>query len=186
MTDDRKRLRDDVTTPIIPPHRSTATARADPAPRPPIRRLPDLCCSIIFCVFAFVEFEDARDAEDAYNDLHGIRFEGSTLSLQWARTVGRREERGRYGGPSSYGGAPRGRSRSPPRRRSRSPLPPRDRSRSPRGAPADRPRSPMRDGERTPPPRSPPRQRSRSPAGAAPRSRSRSPVPTAPQEAPQN
>ncbi|KAJ3374389.1 hypothetical protein GGF31_007909 [Allomyces arbusculus] len=145
-----------------------------PAPRPGSRP------------FAFVEFEDARDAEDAYNDLHGIRFEGSTLSLQWARTVGRREERGRYGGPSSYGGAPRGRSRSPPRRRSRSPLPPRDRSRSPRGAPADRPRSPMRDGERTPPPRSPPRQRSRSPAGAAVRSRSRSPVPTAPQEAPQN
>ncbi|ORZ39120.1 hypothetical protein BCR44DRAFT_1496665 [Catenaria anguillulae PL171] len=98
--------------------------------------------------FAFVEFVDSRDAQDAYNELHGARVDGQTISLQWARTPGRRDDHysGSSGGGGDRGGdrggypprgpppgeyrdlPPRGRSRSPPRR----PLsPPRGRSRSP-------------------------------------------------------
>ncbi|KAI0764102.1 hypothetical protein BC629DRAFT_1541889 [Irpex lacteus] len=62
--------------------------------------------------YAFVEFRSTRDAEDAYYDMHGRYFEGSRISIQWAKNP-----------PSSVWRYDR---RSPPRRRDRA------RSRSPR------------------------------------------------------
>ncbi|KAF9582630.1 hypothetical protein BGW38_010952, partial [Lunasporangiospora selenospora] len=102
--------------------------------------------------YAFVEFEDDRDARDAYRDMKDFRFEGHVLDIQFARNAPRRYERG--------GG--RGRSRSPSRR-DRSP----PRRRSPRR------RSPRR---RSPSP--PPRRRSLSPRGRSASPRRRSPSPT--------
>ncbi|OSC99982.1 RNA-binding domain-containing protein [Trametes coccinea BRFM310] len=63
--------------------------------------------------YAFVEFRSQRDAEDAYYDMHGRMFEGSRLSIQWAKNP-----------PSSVWRYER---RSPPPSRRD-----RDRSRSPR------------------------------------------------------
>ncbi|KAI9304875.1 hypothetical protein BJ944DRAFT_266151 [Cunninghamella echinulata] len=37
--------------------------------------------------YAFVEFEDPRDAEDAYNEMHARRIDGYTVSVQWARNA---------------------------------------------------------------------------------------------------
>lgn len=36
--------------------------------------------------YAFVEFEANRDAEDAFEEMHGRTLDGYTLSIQWART----------------------------------------------------------------------------------------------------
>ncbi|KAF6749735.1 hypothetical protein DFP72DRAFT_912555 [Ephemerocybe angulata] len=90
--------------------------------------------------YAFVEFRSTRDAEDAYYDMHGRNFEGSRLSIQWAKkppsTVWRYERR----------------SPPPPRRRG-------DRSRSPRrdrDRDYDRDRDSYRRRSRS---RSPPRRR---------------------------
>jgi len=82
--------------------------------------------------YAFVEFRSQRDAEDAYYDMHGRYFEGSRLSIQWAKnppsSVWRYERRERGGGdraerpdrgsppPRRSGGGDRERSRSPRRR----------------------------------------------------------------------
>ncbi|KAF8672223.1 hypothetical protein AX14_005595 [Amanita brunnescens Koide BX004] len=35
--------------------------------------------------YAFVEFRSSRDAEEAYYEMHGRYFEGSRLSIQWAK-----------------------------------------------------------------------------------------------------
>ncbi|KAJ8075115.1 hypothetical protein AAF712_015401 [Marasmius tenuissimus] len=70
--------------------------------------------------YAFVEFRSARDAEDAYNDMDGRVFEGSRLSIEWAKKP-----------PSSVWRFDR---RDPPSRSSRD----RDRSRSPRRSDRDR------------------------------------------------
>ncbi|KIM61847.1 hypothetical protein SCLCIDRAFT_1215665 [Scleroderma citrinum Foug A] len=67
-----------------------------------------------YCSYAFVEFRSQRDAEDAYYDMHGRYFEGSRLSIQWAKNP-----------PSSVWRYDR---RSPPHRSTRE----RERSRSPR------------------------------------------------------
>ncbi|KAI1789665.1 RNA-binding domain-containing protein [Ganoderma leucocontextum] len=70
--------------------------------------------------YAFVEFRSQRDAEDAYYDMHGRHFEGSRLSIQWAKNP-----------PSSVWRFDR---RSPPPHRDR------ERSRSPRRRGGDRER----------------------------------------------
>ena len=100
--------------------------------------------------FAFVEFEDPRDAEDSVRALDSTRLCGSRVRVEMS--TGRSGGGSRYGGGGGYG---RGRSRSysprrsprrsrsySPRRRSHSP-PPRRRSRSPRDS-RSRSRSPRR------------------------------------------
>ncbi|KAH7882682.1 hypothetical protein F5I97DRAFT_1907541 [Phlebopus sp. FC_14] len=67
--------------------------------------------------YAFVEFRSQRDAEDAYYDMHGRYFEGSRLSIQWAKnppsSVWRYDRRS----PPPHRSSGRERSRSPGRRR---------------------------------------------------------------------
>ncbi|KAI9026462.1 hypothetical protein CLU79DRAFT_741849 [Phycomyces nitens] len=116
--------------------------------------------------YAFVEFEDPRDAEDAFNEMHGRRLDGYTISVQWARNA-----------PSASWRY----DRSPRRRRSMSPRRPSERRVS-YGRSHSRSRSPFR-----PPPGpgrspSPPRGRSPPPAAYDRRydSRSRSPPPRLP------
>ncbi|TFK36526.1 hypothetical protein BDQ12DRAFT_654232 [Crucibulum laeve] len=106
--------------------------------------------------YAFVEFRSTRDAEDAYYDMHGRYFEGSRLSIQWAKNP-----------PSSIWRSDR---RTPPHRSSRDRDRRRERSRSPRrrddrdrdrDRDIDRPRDNDRDRRRRS--RSPDRRRSASP-----------------------
>lgn len=64
--------------------------------------------------FAFVYFEDIRDAEDAIRGRDGVQFEGARLRVEMSR-----------GSSDAYGGDPRGGGGPPPRR-----PPPRDLRRS--------------------------------------------------------
>lgn len=77
--------------------------------------------------FAFVEFEDDRDAEDAIREMDDRSVCGSRIRVEWAKSNGRKPPPRDRGG---FGGRRKSRSRSPPRKR-RSP-PPRRRSPSPR------------------------------------------------------
>ncbi|EEB08899.1 SR family protein Srp1 [Schizosaccharomyces japonicus yFS275] len=99
--------------------------------------------------FAFVEYEDPRDAEDAYHEVHGRRIDRDVLRVEWARqsfSSRREERRGRFG---QERGRPRYRSRSPGRRLSpyrRSPGPKYGNSRfSPRRRSGSRSPLPRRD-----------------------------------------
>jgi len=84
--------------------------------------------------FAFVEFEDSRDAEDAVRALDGTRVAGTRIRVEMSSGRTRRDEgrRGGGGGPrrddrrggGGGGRRDRSRSRSP---RGRSPAPQRDR-----------------------------------------------------------
>lgn len=67
--------------------------------------------------YAFVEFEDPRDAELAHRDLHGLPFGNYSLSIQYAKNAP--SSAWRFDGPPP----PRRRrdDRGPPRRRSPSP-----------------------------------------------------------------
>ncbi|XP_054766524.1 serine/arginine-rich splicing factor 10-like [Lytechinus pictus] len=126
--------------------------------------------------FAYVQFEDIRDAEDAMYDLDRYRFYGRELEIQYAEgdrktpTQMRGKERGGYR-PSRY----RSRSRSPRRRRSRSRSPRRRRSRSAsprkRRSPSYSPKRKSRKSRS----RSRNRRRKRSYSRSASRSKSRSP-----------
>ncbi|KAH9424463.1 hypothetical protein DERP_004648 [Dermatophagoides pteronyssinus] len=129
--------------------------------------------------FAFVEFEDSRDAEDSVRALDGTRIGGNRVRVEMSHGRSRRGGGGRRfgggpgpgfdrggggGGVDRYGGPSirnnrrdfrrrsisRSRSRSPPRRRYSSRTPSRSRSRS---------RSTSRNRPRTPPSRSPSRER---------------------------
>ncbi|XP_069134099.1 RNA-binding protein 1-like isoform X1 [Argopecten irradians] len=93
--------------------------------------------------FAFVEFEDARDAEDACKELHGKRLCRSKVRVEMSHGKSRWGKGGppvrQYGGGGSRGGGGRdsrdsywrpGTSRGRSRSRSRSPPPRRKYSRS--------------------------------------------------------
>ncbi|KAF8332017.1 uncharacterized protein EI90DRAFT_2995574, partial [Cantharellus anzutake] len=125
-----------------------------PAPRGSSGRTP----------YAFIEFRDERDAEDAYYEMHNRIFEGERLSVQWAKNPPSaiwRHERRRSPPPRRRDHSPRGDYRRSDRRRSRSPdrnnTKRRSRSRSPidekrrRSASPDRNRDRDREGGRTPP-----------------------------------
>ncbi|XP_011198240.2 PREDICTED: RNA-binding protein 1-like isoform X2 [Bactrocera latifrons] len=77
--------------------------------------------------FAFVEFEDRRDAEDATRGLDGTRCCGTRIRVEMSSGRSRRDDRRRGGGSAGGGGSSSGgrgggryRSRSPRRTRSRS------------------------------------------------------------------
>lgn len=106
-------------------------------------------------LYAFVEYEDWRAAEDAYNRLHGKPFGTGTIKLQWAKS-GRRpdfdRDRRDYAPPPSRFVDPRDAERrataseQPYRRSSRSPGQQRRTSRSP-VAPRRSSRSPKYDSD---------------------------------------
>mmetsp|Transcript_25802 Transcript_25802/g.45817 ORF Transcript_25802/g.45817 Transcript_25802/m.45817 type:complete len:164 (-) Transcript_25802:3-494(-) len=45
--------------------------------------------------FAFVEYEYEEDAEDALQDMHGYKLDGNRLTVEWAKSNRRRDDRDR-------------------------------------------------------------------------------------------
>lgn len=95
--------------------------------------------TFLFFSYAFVEYEDYRDASDAYQRLHGKPFQGGSIRIEWAkrgpdarrdRFDSRRERSGRSRSRSPRRNqesdddrkADRSRSRSPSPNRSASPV----------------------------------------------------------------
>jgi len=58
--------------------------------------------------FAFVEFEDRRDAEDAVRGLDGARCCGTRIRVEMSSGRSRRDDRKRSGGSGGGGGSERG------------------------------------------------------------------------------
>ncbi|KAK3718036.1 hypothetical protein LTR37_005462 [Vermiconidia calcicola] len=113
-----------------------------PAPRTASSRL-----------FAFVEYESRRDADDAYHEMHNKRMgRDDLLKIEWARTPPSASWRFDAGRPPRGEGRSEGRSeRRPersPRRRSGSPPPRRARHDDDRERDFDRERDYERGGER--------------------------------------
>ncbi|KAJ1535275.1 hypothetical protein HK096_002795 [Nowakowskiella sp. JEL0078] len=92
--------------------------------------------------YAFVEFEDSRDAEDAYDGMQNKLFDGYSLNVQWAKQPPNRTWR--------YEGHREGGRDDRDRRDYRGGRDYRDRSRSPRRSisPQRRPRSPSNERPR--------------------------------------
>ncbi|KAF9921657.1 hypothetical protein FBU30_008284 [Linnemannia zychae] len=80
--------------------------------------------------YAFVEYEDERDAKDAYDEMRDVRFEGYRLSVQFAKNSPNASWRYERRGGRDRSRSPPRRGRFPPRRRS---SPCRRSSYSPRG-----------------------------------------------------
>jgi len=116
--------------------------------------------------YAFVEYEDRRDAEEAFQRFQGFTLEGRKLRLDWDVGI---DKKGR---PPPGGDRFR---RTPPRRYSRSPNP-RGRYSPVRKSPSPRsPRSPL-DPKRGESPTENRRSASPTKSPISPRKRSRSPV----------
>uniref|UniRef100_A0A6B2LGT2 RRM domain-containing protein n=1 Tax=Arcella intermedia TaxID=1963864 RepID=A0A6B2LGT2_9EUKA len=122
--------------------------------------------------YGFVEFEDRRDAEEAYEKYHGFEIDGRKIRMDWDvgidKKMGNPAYRARRTPYRGGGRRPsyRSSSRSPPprsrRRYSGSPRRPSSRSPPPRSRYS---RSPRRTPSRSPPARRPPsRSGSRSPS----------------------
>jgi len=116
-----------------------------PAPRSTSSRL-----------FAFVEYEDRRDADDAYYEMHNKRMgRDDMLKIEWARTppsASWRFESGRDRDRRGARSPRRGRSPSPPRRGTRDYSPRKD-DRRDRDRDYDRDSRRDRDRSRSPDPR---------------------------------
>ncbi|KAL5525125.1 hypothetical protein ACEPAF_8994 [Sanghuangporus sanghuang] len=67
--------------------------------------------------YAFIEFRSSRDASAAFDDMHGRYFEGSRLTVEWAKRLP--SSMWRSGRSPRRGGRYRDRSRSPRRGRDR-------------------------------------------------------------------
>ncbi|KAI5462744.1 hypothetical protein BGZ63DRAFT_403938 [Mariannaea sp. PMI_226] len=114
------------------------------------------------CSFAFVEYEDRRDADDAYHEMHNKRIgRDDLLKIEWARTppsASWRFESGRDRDRRGGGRSPR-RGRSPSPRRSTREYSPRKDDRRDRDRDYDRDSRRDRDRSRSPDHRSSDRER---------------------------
>lgn len=119
----------------------------------------------MFFSFAFVEYEDSRDASDAYHRLHGKPYRGGTIRIEWAKKGPETTRNDRFDRRRDVARDNRGRSRSP--RRSDNDDVDRKRDRSPEDISADWDKKSSSTRDRSP------QNRSRSPIN---RSRSASPI----------
>lgn len=69
--------------------------------------------------FAFIEFDDYRNADDACYDLHGREFMGEKVSVEMARGTPHGKDRERWGTGNGDNRGDRRRERTPDRRYSR-------------------------------------------------------------------